>query len=65
MALDEIMGELEPRKRTALDGRTWWVAFNRRTLKYSTIATIGKYRTRRECAEAIATYTETRRFLFA
>lgn len=47
---------LEPRQRTAVDGKTWWVAYDTEEQKYSTITTIGKYKTRKECQQAIDKY---------
>lgn len=38
-----------PEKRTALDGKTWWVAYDWENHKYSTLTCHGKYRTKREC----------------
>ena len=43
----------EPRKRTALDGKTWWCAFNVLTGKWSTLLCHGKYKTKRDCQYAI------------
>lgn len=47
---------LEPRQRTAVDGKTWWVAYDTEEQKYSTITMIGKYKTRKECQQAIDKY---------
>ncbi len=43
----------EPRKRTALDGKTWWCVFNVLTGKWSTLLCHGKYKTKRDCQYAI------------
>lgn len=43
---------LEPRKRTALDGKTWWCVFDTETMKYNTIL-FGKYKLKRDCQYAI------------
>ena len=42
-----------PAKRTAIDGRSWWVVMDKKTRKYSTLLCFGKYRTRKECTAAI------------
>lgn len=47
---------LEPRKRTAIDGKTWWCVFDAETLKYSTLLYFGKYKTKRDCQYAIDRY---------
>ena len=49
---------LEPRKRTALDGKTWWCAFDTDTMKY---VYYGKYKTKKECQFAIDYYTKERK----
>ena len=47
---------LEPRKRTALDGKVWWCVFNTDTMKWSTIVLFGRYKTKRDCQIAIDSY---------
>lgn len=42
-----------PAKRTAIDGRSWWVVMDKETHKYSPLLCFGKYRTREECNAAI------------
>lgn len=42
-----------PAKRTAIDGRSWWVVMDKNTHKYSPLLCFGKYRTRKECKAAI------------
>lgn len=42
-----------PAKRTAIDGRSWWVVMDKETNKYSPLLCFGKYRTRKECNAAI------------
>lgn len=42
-----------PVKRTALDGRVWWVVMDMQTRKYSTLLCFDKYRTRKDCQYAI------------
>lgn len=43
----------EPRQRTALDGVTWWVVFDKRSQKYSTLLCHGRYKTKKTCQSAI------------
>lgn len=40
---------LEPRKRTALDGKTWWCVFDTENQTWSTLTIFGKYRTKKAC----------------
>ena len=40
---------LEPRKRTALDGRVWWCVFDTSKNSWSTLICFGKYNTKLEC----------------
>ena len=47
---------LELRKRTALDGKTWWCVFDIDTMKWSTIALFGRYKTKKDCQIAIDSY---------
>ena len=42
-----------PAKRTAVDGRMWWVVMDAATRKYSGLLCFGKYRTRKDCQAAI------------
>lgn len=44
----------EPRKRTAIDGKTWWCVFDTKTMKFSTLLCFGKYKTKKECSHAIS-----------
>lgn len=45
---------LEPRQRTAIDGKTWWVVYDTVTNKYlDTILYFGKYKTKKACQYAI------------
>lgn len=44
---------LEPRKRTALDGKTWWCVFDMDEMRWSTSIFFGRYRTKRACQNAI------------
>ena len=43
----------EPRQRTALDGVIWWVVFDKRSQKYSTLFCHGRYKTKKACQLAI------------
>lgn len=47
---------LEPRKRTALDGKVWWCVFDTNEMKWSTLICFGKYRLKKECQFAIDRY---------
>ena len=49
-------GGLEPRKRTALDGKTWWCVFDTYNMKWSTITFFGKYVSKSACQWAINRY---------
>lgn len=46
----------EPRKRTALDGKTWWCVFDTDTMKWSTLIFFGKYKTKKACQYDIDLY---------
>ena len=47
---------LEPRKRTALDGKVWWCVFDTNAWKWSTLWCFGKYKTKKDCQIAINSY---------
>lgn len=48
-----------PTKRTALDGKVWWVVLNDVTKKYTSIVALsGKYKTRKACLAAIDQFVE-------
>lgn len=47
---------LEPRKRMALDGKTYWCVFNTDTMKWSTLTCFGKYTRKKDCQLAIDLY---------
>lgn len=49
----ESVNTLEPRQRTGVDGKTWWVVFDTATNKYSTLTYFGKYKTKKDCQQAI------------
>ncbi len=47
----------EPVKRTALDGKTWWVVWDRKENKYCTLYNLSdRYKTKRACQFAIDYY---------
>lgn len=47
---------LEPRKRTALDGKEWWCVYDTETNKWSTLHLFGKYKTKKDCQYQIDSY---------
>ena len=47
------MRRYEPRKRTAIDGRTYWCVYDTLENKYSSMLCFTKYRTKKECQIAI------------
>ena len=47
---------LEPRKRTALDGKVYWCVFDTNKGSSSTLTCFGKYKTRWECQMKIDFY---------
>ena len=47
---------LEPRQRTARDGKTYWVVFDTEEQKYSTLTRFGKYDSKKDCQYAIDKY---------
>lgn len=47
---------LEPRKRTALDGKTWWCVFDTDKGAWSTLIIFDKYRLKKHCQWAIDSY---------
>ena len=51
---------LEPRKRTALDGKTWWCVFDTENQTWSTLTIFGKYSTRKACQLDIDLYQKGR-----
>lgn len=46
----------EARKRTALDGKTWWCVFDNKNMKWSTYTCFGKYKTKKSCQYDIDLY---------
>jgi len=51
--MDVIDGRFEPVKRTAVDGKTWWVVYDNKRHGYSSYICHGKYETRKQCEQAI------------
>lgn len=51
--MDVIDGRFEPVKRTALDGKTWWVVYDNKRHGYSSYLCHGTYETRKQCEQAI------------
>ena len=47
------MERFEPRKRTAIDGKTWWSVFDVYTMKYSAMTCFGRYKTKKAAQRAI------------
>lgn len=43
----------EPRQRTALDGKVWWVVYDRYKQEFSSLTCFGKYKTKKDCQWAI------------
>lgn len=44
-------------KRTARDGRTWWVVWDKAKREYSGLRCFGRYRRKKDCELAIRYYT--------
>lgn len=44
-------------ERTALDGKTWWVVFDRLENRYSNLTCFGKYKTKKDCILGITCNT--------
>ena len=53
------MDMFKPVKRTALDGRVWWVVYNTVEEDYSHIVYFGKYKTKKDCQYAIDRFNKT------
>ena len=43
----------EPRQRTSLDGKVWWVVYDRYKQEFSSLTCFGKYKTKKDCQWAI------------
>lgn len=52
------MNRFEPTKRTALDGKVWWVVWDNIEHRCSTNICFGKYRRKKDCQWAIDFFTE-------
>lgn len=50
------MERFVPKKRTAVDGKVWWVVWDNKTNDYSAFTCHGKYATKKECEFTIAYY---------
>ena len=48
----------EPRQRIALDGKVWWMVYNRYKQEFSTLTCFGEYKTKKDCQLAIDNYKE-------
>lgn len=56
---------LEPRKRTTLDGKTWWCVFDTESMKWSTLIIFDRYKLKRDCQNAIDRWNEKKRQIAA
>lgn len=66
--LDDELHELErqdipycrytPRQRVALDGKSWWLPYDKLEHKWSPLTCHGKYKTKKACQAAITSYHE-------
>ena len=45
--------QFEPRQRTAVDGKVWWVVYDKSSQQYSTLLCFGRYKTKKACENAI------------
>lgn len=50
---DALVNRFGPSKRTALDGKVWWVVFDYAKCNYSKFIMHGKYKTKSDCQWAI------------
>ena len=50
--------QFEPRQRTSLDGKVWWVVYDRYKQEFSTLTCFGKYKKKKDCQWAIDYYKE-------
>ena len=53
-----INQRFEPFKRTAVDGITWWCVFDHKLNKFSGFTCFGKYKTKKDCQNAINFYSK-------
>lgn len=49
---------LVPKKRTAVDGKTWWCAYDTIKEDWSTLIYLGKYKTKKACQSDIDYWLE-------
>ena len=52
---------LIPKKRTAVDGKTWWCPYDTIKDEWSTIIYFGKYKTKKACQRDIEYWTEDKK----
>lgn len=43
-------------KRTAMDGKIWWVVWDKARKEYSALVCFGRYRRKKDCDHAIRHY---------
>ena len=48
----------EPRQRTTLDGKVWWVVYDRYKQEFSSLTCFGQYKRKKDCQWAIDNYKE-------
>lgn len=53
----------EPRKRTALDGKTWWCVFDTDNMNWCTIVCFEKYKSKKTCQYAIDRFYELANYI--
>lgn len=53
----------EARKRTALDGKTWWCVFDTDKMEYSTLICFGNYKRKKDCQYAIDKFYELANYI--
>lgn len=51
------MNRFIPAKRTALDGKVWWVVYDKKRNGYATFLCFGKYKTKSDCVFTINHYS--------
>ena len=59
----EKIKRFEPRKRMAIDGKTWWYVFDNKIMNYSTLICFGKYKTKKDCQYAIDRFYELSEYI--
>ena len=48
----------EPRQRTAINGKVWWVVYDRYKQEFSSLTCFGQYKKKKDCQWAIDYYKE-------